>query len=277
MARLATLVSASTPTLPRPIIEVALKLLANRITLDRTPPDGKAIAAAVQRSGVLLDPALRQPSADSRSALLALRSGLLQFLGTDPASPVTAAHRAPPPIKGEPPRAPAPQLAPPPAGEEPRETARALLGQTEATLSRLKLLQSASLPEPRADAPAPRNELRVEIPLQLGSETGILQMLVDRDGRHKRTPERQRGWRMRFAMNLSATGEVGADIALLGRSASIALWAADPDTAASLEEMLPELAPAIARHGLELTSLRVRHGVPKPARHAPGQLLDSAR
>ena len=78
-------------------------------------------------------------------------------------------------------------------------------------------------------------------------------------------------------MNFSQTGEVGADIALLGRSASIAIWAADPNTADALDEMLPELAPAIQRHGLELTSLRVRRGAPQPTRPAPGQLLDSAR
>lgn len=111
----------------------------------------------------------------------------------------------------------------------------------------------------------------------LGAQTGILQLLVERDGKHKRDPQRERGWRMRFAMNFSATGEVGADIALLGHSASIAIWAADPDTADALDAMLPELAPAIQRHGLELTSLRVRRGAPHPARMAPGQLLDSAR
>jgi hypothetical protein len=41
--------------------------------------------------------------------------------------------------------------------------------------------------------------------------------------------------------------------------------------------MLPEHAPAIRRHGLELTALRVRRGATHPARSAPGQLLDSAR
>lgn len=78
-------------------------------------------------------------------------------------------------------------------------------------------------------------------------------------------------------MNFSETGEVGADIALLGRAASISIWAADPDTADALDEMLPDLAPAIQRHGLELTSLRVRRGAPKATRATPGRLLDSAR
>ena len=280
LAKLAAIVTAAAPTVPRPILEAAQKLLANRIDLNRAAPDGKAIEAAVLKAGVLLTPLTREAPADSRSALLALRSTLLAFLGGDGAAPVATAARPAPPIKGEPPRAPNPQVAMPDLPADSHDTARTLLGHTDAALSRLKLLQSASQPvaDTRPDAAsAPRNELRVEIPMMLGAETGILQLMVERDGRQKRDPERQRGWRMRFAMNFSQTGEVGADITLLARSANIAIWAADPDTADALDEMLPELAPAIQRHGLELTSLRVRRGAPQHALTAPGQLLDSAR
>lgn len=279
LAKLAAIVTAAAPSVPRPVIEVAQKLLANRIDLNRAAPDGKAIEAAVLKAGVLLTPLTREAPADSKSALLALRATLVAFLGGDGAAPVATAARPAPPIKGEPPRAPNPQAAMPDLPADSHETARTLLGHTDAALSRLKLLQSASQPpaDARIDAPAPRNELRVEIPMMLGAETGILQLMVERDARQKRDPERQRGWRMRFAMNFSQTGEVGADVTLLGRSANIAIWAADPDTADALDEMLPELAPAIQRHGLELTSLRVRRGAPQHARTTPGQLLDSAR
>lgn len=279
LAKLAAIVTAAAPTVPRPVIEAAQKLLANRVDLNRAAPDGKALEAAVLKAGVLLTPLTREAPADSKSALLALRATLLAFLGGDTAAPVATAARPAPPIRGEPPRAPNPQAAMPDLPAESHETARTLLGQTDAALSRLKLLQSASQPpvDARIDATAPRNELRVEIPMMLGAETGIMQLMVERDGKQKRDPERQRGWRMRFAMNFSQTGEVGADITLLGRSANIAIWAADSDTADALDGMLPELAPAIQRHGLELTSLRVRRGAPQHARTAPGQLLDSAR
>jgi hypothetical protein len=110
----------------------------------------------------------------------------------------------------------------------------------------------------------------------LGAETGILQLLVQRDGRHKPDP-RERGWRMRFAMRFSAIGEIGADIALLGRAANVSIWAAEPATADALEAMLPELAPALASHGLDVAGLRVRRGMPPRRPQAPGQLLDSAR
>jgi len=278
LARLAAIVTAAAPSLPRPLIDLALKVLATRLDLNRGAPDANTLEAAVLKAGVLLTPLGREP-ADSKSALLALRSGLRALLGGDTAASTTPAERPAPPIKGDPPRAPTPQAALPDPSADTRDTARALLGHTDAALSRLKLLQSASQPvtDTRTDGPLPRNELRVEIPMLLGAETGILQLLVERDGKHKREPERQRGWRMRFAMNFSATGEVGADIAMLGRSASIAIWAADPDIADALDELLPELAPAIQRHGLELTSLRVRRGAPRHAQAAPGQQLDSAR
>lgn len=278
LARLAAIVTAAAPSLPHPVLEAAQKVLANRVDLNRGPPDAKALEAAVLKAGVLLMSLTRQAPGDSRSAMLALRSTLTSFLGGDTAAPVTPVARPPPPMRGETPRAPAPQPALANQSAEGHETARTLLGHTDAALSRLKLLQSVSQPagDTRLDASAPRGELRVEIPMLLGAETGILQLLVERDGKQKRQ-QRERGWRLRFAMNFSATGEVGADISMLGRSANIAIWAADPDTADALDELLPDLGPAIQRHGLELASLRVRRGAPRPARTAPGQLLDSAR
>ena len=272
------LVAATVSPLPRPVLDAAQRVLANRIDLNRAVPDGRALEAAVLKSGVVTTPTTREAPANSKSALLALRTSLLAVLGGDGAAPVGPVARAAPPIKGEPPRAPAPQAAlADPAADGP-ETARTLLGHTDAALSRLKLLQAASQPaDVRADASVPRSELRVEIPMLLGTQTGILQLMVERDGKHKRDQERQRGWRMRFAMNFSETGEVGADIALLGRAASISIWAAAPETANALDEMLPELAPAIQRHGLELTSLRVHRSAPRSARATPGRLLDSAR
>jgi hypothetical protein len=137
-----------------------------------------------------------------------------------------------------------------------RALAAARLARASLDALVLKLLQSASQPpDIRTDVPAPRSELRVEIPMLLGAETGILQLLVERDGRHKRDPQRERGWRLRFAINFAATGEVGAEIALLGHAANIAIWAADPETAVALDAMLPELAAAIQRHGVELGTL----------------------
>ena len=45
----------------------------------------------------------------------------------------------------------------------------------------------------------------------------------------------------------------------------------------ALEAMLPELAPALAACGLEVSGVRLRRSPPAAASRAPGQLLDSAR
>ena len=276
IARLAALSSPTVSALPRPALEAIARVLAGRLDLNRAPPDGKTIRDAVLRAGVITEPGSRGP-ADAKSALLQLRSALSGFLGGEVEAIAPVTRRPPPPLKGEPVRAPSPQQAGPPLDES-LDTARQLLGHTDAALSRLKLLQLASNPADavRLNTAAPAAEFRVEVPMQLGAETGILQLLVERDGKHKRTPA-ERGWRMRFALNFTATGEVGAEIALLGRSANVALWAAEPTTADALEAMLPELAPALAPHGLDVGSVRVRRGTPQPMPRAPGQLLDSAR
>lgn len=276
IARLVALSSPAISALPRPALEAIARILAGRLDLNRAPPDGKAIREAVLRAGVVTEPGPRTP-ADAKSALLQLRAALSGFLGGEVEAIAPVTRRPPPPLKGEPARAPGPRMAAP-APDEPLDTARQLLGHTDAALSRTKLLQLASNPADavRPNAAAPAAEFRVEVPMQLGAETGILQLLVQRDGKHKRTAA-ERGWRMRFALNFTATGEVGAEIALLGRSANVALWAAEPTTADALEAMLPELAPALARHGLDVGTVRVRRGAPQPTARAPGQLLDSAR
>lgn len=275
ITRLASLAAPTAAALPRPALEAIAMLLSTRLDLNRAPPDGKAIRDAVLRTGVVTEPGTRTPT-DAKSALVQLRSALSGFLGGEVEAVAPVTRRPPPPLKGEPVRAPSTQHSQP-LPDEPVETARQLLGHADAALSRTKLLQLASNP---ADAARPNitaaAEFRVEVPMQLGAETGILQLLVERDGKHKRTPA-ERGWRMRFALNFTATGEVGAEIALLGRAANVALWAADPATADALEAMLPELTPALARHGLDIGAVRVRRGAPQPAARAPGQLLDSAR
>jgi hypothetical protein len=272
LASLSTLAAAATP-LPRPVIEAALKVLATRIDVNQAPPTPTVLREAVLGAGVLAQPAV--VPTDAKLALLQLRSALVAFLGHTPPLPVPAGRRPPPPLRGEDPRAASPE-SPPPDDGTPHDAARTLLGHTDGALSRLKLLQVASQPaDLRPADPARPAEYRVEIPMLLGAETGIMQLQVQRDARNKSQPK-ARGWRVRFALNFSAIGEVGADVSLLGQSTSVSLWAADPETAETLEAMLPELAPALAARGLDVTGVRLRRGAPQKPARAPGQLLDSA-
>ena len=267
------------PRLPTPVAEAAARVLAGRLSLDRGTPSGAALKAAVLKAGVLVSPA-GQPGdpPDLKTALTQLKSALLGFLGDDiePIVPVT--RRPPPPARGAPPRAFAPDL-PPPGGAEGKDAARSLLGQTDGALARLRLLQLTShgndAARPGAALPAPA-EWNLELPLLLGRELAMAQIQIGRDGKAQ-GEARDRGWRLRFALKLSVIGEVGAQIAMVGKRTSVALWADEALTADMLEDMLPELAPALAAKGLELESLTVRRGAPREEARPMGQLMDSRR
>jgi hypothetical protein len=274
---LASLASIATRpgALPEPVLRAALQVLGQRVQLPPNGPTGQLVETAIAKSGVYLEAALAKgapPAADLKASLGALKGALATWLGANPA-PVTAVQRVAPPLRGMPPRAEAVDL--PPLPEAPREAGRALHSQADAALSRVKLMQMASLPDvdpARAQVP----ELRTEVPFLIGQEVVLAQFQVFRDGARRKS-DGKRGWTMRFAMNLAGSGEVGAEIGLLGRSVNVALWAADPAMAASLEAALPELAPALAGLGLEPGAVRVRGLPPEPPRPQSGQYLDSRR
>lgn len=259
--------------LPEPVLRAALGVLAQRIVV----ADGKVVAAelerAVAKSGVYLEAALAkavpQP-ADGKAALLNLREALGKWLGETPA-PLPARDAAPPPLRGLPLRATAADL--PPLPDAPRDLARALHGQADAAVSRTKLMQMASLPD--ADPARPANTaLRMELPFLIGHELVMAQIQISREGT-RREAERKRGWTMRFALNFSATGEVGAEVGLLGKAVNVALWAAEPETAKAMQAALPELATALEAIGLDPGAIRIRQGAPEAAKPASGRLLDS--
>ena len=153
-----------------------------------------------------------------------------------------------------------------------REIGRALHSHTDAALSRIKLLQLASLPDAQAVVAA--KEWTVEVPLLLGQQMAMMQFQISGNGGGK-ARERKRGWQMRFAVNLSEIGEVGAEIGLNEKSVSVSLWADNPDTAEVLREMLPELAESLASIGLDPGAVLCRTGAPVEAKPASSHLIDS--
>jgi hypothetical protein len=264
--------------LPAPVAEAATRLLAQRLPLDRGAPSAEALRQAVTRAGVLsLTPGTTQP-ADVKTSLLQLRAGLLAMLGGEgeivPVAPVT--RRPPPPVRDAAPRGHRSEATPPSETASPRETARTLLGQTDSALSRLKLMQLASQPAETRAGTQPGLDLTIEVPMMLGHELAMAQLNVQRDGRKKGNAA-ERGWRLRFAVNFSVVGEVGAEVSLNGAATSVVLWAAEDATAQALEAMLPELAPALAARGLEVGSVRLRRGVPRPPEPVSGRLMDTMR
>lgn len=274
MAHLAQ--AAQAPETPEAVRDAAWRVLARRLDGNTDGLTGKAVAEALAGAGTLAAEASEAP--DIRSALLELRQALFKWIGA--AAPRLHAPQAQPlpPMAGDGPRAERAlsldQMPPAPT----HDRANGLLGEADGAVSRLKLLQLASNPgevRPGAANPQP-TEIRMEVPLLVGRELGLVQFVLERDAR-PRQQKKERPWRLRFALNFSATGEVGADIALLGRQTQVALWAVNAETAAALEDMLPELGPALAGKGLDLSAVRVRRGRPVSKAIGPGRMLDGAR
>lgn len=265
-------VVANPAGLPEPVMRAARQVLAQQ-TVIAEKLTGEQLQQAVARSGVFLEATLARGlpvPADAKAALLALKAAIGSFLGATPGATVPA-EQAPPPVRGAPPRVAGFEL--PVLPDAPRDVAHLLHTHTDGALARIKLLQLASLPDVDGVRPAPP-ELRVELPFLLGSELVMAQLQVMQDG-GRRQANGKRGWTMRFALNSAATGEVGAEIGLLGSDVNVALWAADPDMAAELARTLPELEQALAGLGLTPGAIRCRGGVPQSAAQPSGQFMDS--
>ena len=270
---------ARMPGFPPQVVEATRQLLANRLPLERGAPTAEALRAAVTRAGIVAAAGQSAPPGDVKTALLQLRQGLMGMLeGGAIAAIAPVTRRPPPPLRDAQPRALRAEAPTLPEGANARETARSLLGQTESALARLKLTQLASSPPPDASRAAalPPTDFLVELPMMLGSELSLAQLQVQRDGGN-RTKKSERGWRVRFAVSFSAIGEVGAQVSLLGGTTNVVIWAESEATADALEEMLPELGPALGARGLTVGSVRVRRGIPADAAPATGRLMDTLR
>ncbi|HVY51883.1 MAG TPA: flagellar hook-length control protein FliK [Devosia sp.] len=254
---------------------LAIQILNQRVTARDGRVSADELARAVTRSGVMLEASLaagRAEPLDLKSLLVALRERLADRGPEPPDRPGVLTQPAPPPLKGLALRA-APGDAPA-LPTAPRDAMRQLHDQSDAAVARIKLAQIASLPD-GGDAGKPATPmLRLEVPLLFGHELVMAQMQVAREGR-RRGAEGRRGWTLRFALNSTATGEVGADVGLLGKSVTVSLWAAEPETAEALRAGLPELAGALEAAGLTASSLRLARGLPARPRPPAGKLVDS--
>lgn len=264
--------------LPAEVRQAALAVLATRVPLDRGAPAGEALRTALTAAS---GDSSRATGEDLPDALTELRAALGRLIAggaalRPPTPRQSHTPSSPPPLLGDPPEAGVPQ-APLPADGDRVELARHLIADTDGALARHRLLGLPSQPtDARPGQPAPGPELRIEVPMLLAGETGMVQFVLEREARRLQD-KRVRGWRMRFAMHFTATGEVGADVGLVGSQAQVALWAGRPEIAESLEAMSGELAPALARHGLTLAGFQLRRGALHHGARTPGRLVDGAR
>ena len=264
--------------LPEPVARAAQAVLAGQVPLDQGKLDGAALQRAVQSSGVFQEATLARgelplPQTDMKSALLSLRQNLSAWVG-QMAALIPAAAIAPP-VRGGVPRARGAEAPPIDPVEGPEAIGKHLLEHTEASLSRLRLHQHASLPE-QANTQAPA-DWSMDLPVLIGQQQSILHLQIHRDAQHESETETERGWQMRFAIALPALGEVGAQVSLRGSATGVMLWADEPATAVSLDAELPALRSALANVGLQAGTVFVRQGAPLQLTPAPsGHFVDSS-
>lgn len=268
--------------LPEPVAKAAQQLLAARTPLDGGKLTGAVIKSAVQQAGIFQEAMLasgqgQAAAGDVKSALLALRQGLGAWLGNQ--APVAQVGSVPPPLRGHVPRARAGEGQPPDIPEDPLEIGKMLLERTDAALHRVRLHQNASLPDPnqtRQDT-----QWSMDLPVIVGGQQQVLHLQIQRDAEQDAERPEDRGWQVRFAINLAERGEVGAQVSLRAKNTSVLLWSDHEDTARSLAIEAEALREELAEVGLVPGAIVVRAGTPheepqQPANGA-GHVVDAER
>ncbi|MEO8685709.1 MAG: flagellar hook-length control protein FliK, partial [Devosia sp.] len=282
IANLTTMLSAmvgKTP-LPQPVLQAAAQVLAASLPLGPAL-DGAALQKAVVGSGVFQEAALAQGApelakGDLKTTLLTLRNTLVSWLGqpTANSSVPPGPLPLPPPVRGALPRSRPTGAAPIEVPASPAEAGKVLLERTEGSLARLRLHQHASLPEP-SPAGAKPADWSMDLPVVIGNYQTVMQLQIHRDEAGSSQAASERGWQIRFAMDLPSLGEVGAQVGLRGGTTSVRLWANDAATARQFEQAAPELASALTAAGLRPGLIIVRADEPPPQPPSTGHFVDS--
>ncbi|MEI2388075.1 flagellar hook-length control protein FliK [Breoghania sp. JC706] len=237
---------------------------------------GQATAAAGQAGA---------PPADLKGTLFLLRAVLSGFLGEEASLPQAprAGTPPPPPRAGAQPQGQQPAQANLDEGATPKQAARALLSDTEAALSRIRLSQFAShggSSTSGSDAAtlargAPAAHWTFEIPLMVGTGTAMAQFQISRDeeGAGSRDQPEAAGWRLHFAIDLQETGPVESLVALGAGGTSVTVWAERPEVATALRGNADELAGVLELAGIDVASVRIRQGRPKQGSVGLGKLV----
>jgi hypothetical protein len=269
-------------SLPEPVAKAAQQVLGQRLSLDGGKIDGATIRTAILKSGVFQEALLaggqgKAASGDLKTALLGLRQSLGNWLGNQ--SAIEQVGKIAPPVRGQMPRARAGEALPSELPNDPVEVGKLLVERTEAALSRLRLHQNASLPDPnpsRQDA-----QWSLDLPVTVAGQQQLLQMQIHRDSEGDSGPAEERGWQVRFAINLPGMGEVGAQISMRALSTGVLLWADRPETAVALEADIDALREQLASVGLHPGAIVVRSGAPPQPTIRPtpdtGHLVDATR
>lgn len=266
---------------PEPVLKAARQLLDNRLVTRDGKVDAAGLKSALRSSGIFQEATLAQgapasASTDTKSSLLAMRQGLAQWLGNQ--AQIAQISQLPPPLRNVLPRARVPDMPQMALPDDVEELGRLLLDRTEGALARVRLHQHASLPDAQRTG---ESQWSTDLPLLVGQQQTVLHMQIHHDGAGDPGKPEERGWQVRFAVNLPDLGEVGAQVSLRAQTAGVMLWADLDETAQSFEAAIDDLRSSLEGSGLKLGALVVRHGAPGDAhahgQGASGQFLDATR
>ncbi len=273
--------NAGSVSLPDSVAKAMQQIFGLRLNLSGGPTAGD-LQQAVRQSGQFREAQLALPGnsggavPDLKSALLSFKS-LLQQLGLRPEITRPAGQPAAP-SRHTPPQGQVPQSASGYwAGAAPQNL-QALLKETDAALARLRLTQLANTGLARESGPqvaAKPMDVVLELPLALGQETAVMQMQIGRDGAGNQTDEEgEPAWRLRFALDLTATGPLEAAISLRGGGTYASLWVDRKDTFDNLNAVRETMEAAFADAGLDLQELRLVRGLPPKTAAYYGAMID---
>ena len=275
--------AAGKASVPDAVQKAMQQILGLRLNSGQ-PVTGQSLQQAVRLSGQGGEGRLPLPTGaqqslvpDLKTALLAFR-GLLQSLGAEPA--VRFPARQPTPAsRSSGPQGQAPQTSSGYwAGSAPQNL-QSLLQETDAALARMRLTQltNAGLAGddgPQAAAAKPMDTV-LELPLALGQDTAVMQMQIGRDGGGNSADEDEEpAWRLRFALDLTATGPLEAAVSLRGGGTYISLWVDRKETLDLLSGLQETMEAAFADAGLDLQELRFIRGLPPKTAAKYGALIN---
>lgn len=287
-AQIGSLMSAQNSgnvSLPDPVVKAMQQILGLRLSSAQAPT-AQDLQQAVRLSGQFREAQLSLPSGaqpqgqvalpDLKSALLSFKA-LLQQLGAR--SEIThPAGQPPAPSRHGAPQGQAQQTSSGFWAGAASQNLQALLKETDSALARLRLTQLSNTKLSRDDGPRAASrpmDLVVELPLAFGNETAVMQMQVGRDGAgNQEDDDGEPAWRLRFALDLTATGPLEAAISLRGGGTYASLWVDRKETFDSLNAVRETMEAAFADAGLDLQELRLMRGRPPRTAAKSGALID---
>jgi hypothetical protein len=283
----------SLPDALKPVIQQAL---ASQPPLN-AHVTGSELQAAVTNSGLFLEAQLAQGlggntvpavTTDFKAVLLQLAQGLGALLEADPAAVALLAEGSVPPPAGSSSLARSGGRPPPPlrGGVTLGQSAasplidpqipedrlvRVLDHGVRSALARLELSQAAS-----AKLDDGSSFWKFELPVAAPDGPAMAQFEISRDAPgHGGGGDASATWRTRFAVNVTPSGPVQAELALSGDTLHVTLWADDTDTRALLASDRAALVDALRAEGLSEAAVRIAPGAPTPPpAPAAGALLD---